>query len=81
MDLTCQPKVYITAENEYIHVMSTVQEIEKAIEALPLAERMRLYKDMPQLIGRDVEDLDWQRLALERFFQDDSPDDHVYDQV
>jgi len=52
--------------------MSTVQEIAKAIEALPLAERLRLYKDMPQLIGRDVEDLDWQRLALERFFQDDA---------
>ena len=61
--------------------MSTVPEIEKAIEALPLAERLRLYKDMPQLIGRDIEDLDWQRLALERFSQDDSPDDQVYDQV
>ena len=61
--------------------MSTLQEIEKAIETLPLPQRLRLYKDMPQLIGRNVEDLDWQRLALERFFQDDSPDDHVYDQV
>ncbi len=61
--------------------MSTIQEIEKAIEALPLAERLRVYKDMPQLIGCDVEDLDWQRLGLERFFQDDSPADQVYDQV
>lgn len=61
--------------------MSTVQEIEKAIEALPLTERLRVYQDMPQLIGRDIEDLDWQRLGLERFFQDDSPDDQVYDQV
>jgi hypothetical protein len=61
--------------------MSTVHEIERAIEALPLPERLRLYKDMPQLIGRDREDLDWQRLALERFFEDDSPDDHAYDQV
>ncbi len=61
--------------------MSTLQEIEKAIETLPLPERLRLYKDMPQLIGRSVEDLDWQRLALENFFQDDSPDDRVYDQV
>jgi hypothetical protein len=61
--------------------MSTVQEIEKAIEALPLADRLRVYKDMPLLIGRDVEDLEWQRLGLERFFQDDSPDDQVYDQV
>jgi hypothetical protein len=61
--------------------MSTVQEIEKAIEALPLADRLRIYRDLPQLIGRDVEDLDWQRLALERFFQDDSPDDEAYDGV
>jgi hypothetical protein len=61
--------------------MSTVQEIEKAIEGLPLADRLRIYRDLPQLIGRDVEDLDWQRLALERFFQDDSPDDEAYDGV
>ena len=61
--------------------MSTVQEIEKAIEALPLVDRLRVYKDMPQLIGRDVEDLEWQRLGLDRFFRDDSPDDHVYDQL
>ena len=61
--------------------MKTLQEIEKAIETLSLLDRLRLYKDMPQLIGRDVEDLDWQRLAIERFFQDDSPDDHVYDQA
>jgi hypothetical protein len=61
--------------------MATLSEIEKAIETLPLPERLRLYKDMPQLIGREVEDLDWQRLAIEKFFQDDSPDDQVYDQI
>ena len=57
--------------------MSTVREIEAAIEKLPLPERLRLYKDMPQLIGRSAEDLDWQRLGLENFFQDDLPDDHL----
>ncbi len=61
--------------------MSTITEIETAIEKLPLAERLRLYKDMPQLIGRGIEDLDWQRMALEKFFQDDSPDDEIYDRV
>ena len=61
--------------------MKTLQEIENAIGTLPLSERLRLYKDMPQLIGRDAEDLDWQRLALEKFFQDDSPDDAIYDRV
>jgi len=61
--------------------MKTLQEIEEAIERLPLPDRLRLYKDMPQLIGRDAEDLDWQRLALERFFQDDTPDDQIYDRI
>ncbi len=61
--------------------MSTVREIEQAIESLPLADRLQVYRDLPQLIGRDVEDLDWQRLGLERFFEDDSPDDAAYDRV
>ena len=61
--------------------MKTLQEIENAIGTLPLPERLQLYKDMPQLIGRSAEDLDWQRLALEKFFQDDSPDDNVYDSI
>ena len=59
----------------------TLYEIEDAIGALPLPERLRLYKDMPQLIGRSAEDLDWQRLGFENFFQDDSPDDQVYDSL
>ncbi len=61
--------------------MSTVQEIEKAIGTLPLAERLQLYKDMPQLMGWEREELDWQRLALEQFFKDDSPQDEIYDRV
>ncbi len=61
--------------------MSTLAEIEKAIETLPLPQRLQLYKDMPQLIGRDIEDLDWQRLAIDKFFEDDSPDDSIYDQI
>jgi hypothetical protein len=61
--------------------MKTLHEIEAAIETLPMPDRLRLYKDMPQLIGRDVEDLDWQRLAIENFFNDDSPDDEVYDRI
>jgi hypothetical protein len=52
------------------NAMSSVQEIEAAIETLPLPERLQLYKDMPQLIGRNAEDLDWQRLGLENFSQD-----------
>ncbi len=59
----------------------TLHEIEEAIETLPLPERLRLYKDMPLLIGRGTEDLDWQRLGIENFFQDDSLDDNVYDSI
>ena len=61
--------------------MSTVQEIEKAIGALPLPDRLRVYRDLPALIGRKPEDLDWQRASLDTFFTDDSPDDAVYDQL
>ena len=59
----------------------TLQEIEVAIGTLPLPERLQLYKDMPQLIGRSAEDLDWQRQGLENFFHDDSPDDSAYDSI
>jgi len=34
--------------------MKTLREIEQAIETLPLPERLRLYRDMPQLIGRNA---------------------------
>ena len=61
--------------------MTTVQEIEKAIEALPLADQLRLYRDLPHLIGSAPEELDWQRLAIEEFFRDDSPDDAIYDSI
>lgn len=61
--------------------MTTIQDIEKAIESLPLADQLRLYRDLPHLIGRDPEDLEWQRLAIEEFFKDDSADDAVYDGI
>jgi hypothetical protein len=60
---------------------TTLHEIEEAIETLSLPERLRLYRDMPQLIGRNAEDLGWQRLGIGNFFQDDSPDDKVYDSI
>ena len=60
---------------------ATLHQIEEAIGTLSLPERLQLYKDMPQLIGRSAVELDWQRLGLENFFQDDSPDDQVYDAI
>lgn len=61
--------------------VSTVQEIEKAIEQLPWPQRLKVYRDLPDLIGRTPEDLDWQRAGLEKFFTDDSPEDNVYDSL
>jgi hypothetical protein len=74
-------KKHILPDNENMSAQKTLHEIEDAIGALSLPERLRLYKDMPQLIGRSAEDLDWQRLGIEKFFQDDSPDDRVYDSI
>lgn len=48
---------------------TTLRQIEEAIETLSLPERHRLYQDMPQLVGRNAKDLDWQRLGVENFFQ------------
>jgi hypothetical protein len=61
--------------------MTTIQEIEKAIESLPLADQLRLYRDLPSLIGRDPEDLEWQRLAIEEFFKDDSEEGSLYESI
>jgi hypothetical protein len=61
--------------------MSTVREIEKAIVELPLAERLEIYRDLPDLIGRTSEDLEWQRTALDNFLKDYSEDDSVYDSL
>lgn len=61
--------------------MSTIQEIEKAIEQLPWPQRLKVYRDLPDLIGRTPEDLDWQRAGLEKFFTDDSPEDNFSDSL
>ncbi len=72
---------YVAMKRQSQAAMKTLHEIEEAIETLPLPDRLRLYRDMPQLIRRNAEDLDWQRLAIENFFQDDSPEDEIYDRV
>jgi hypothetical protein len=83
MDMWATPlaKNPILRDNQNMSAQKTLHEIESEIGTLSLPERLRLYKDMPQLIGRSAEDLDWQRLGIENFFQDDSPDDQVYDSI
>jgi len=65
---------------DYFIAMSTVREIEAAIEKSgPCRSVFRLYKDMPQLIGRRAERPRLQRWGWRYFFHDDSPEDSVYD--
>ena len=42
--------------------MSTVEQIEKAIHALPAGERTRLMRDLPQLFPELDGDAVWERL-------------------
>jgi hypothetical protein len=76
-----RPGLRVALKAANVVTMSTVQEIEKAIEQLPWPERLKVYRDLPNLIGRKPEDLDWQRAGLEKFFADDASDDAVYDQL
>ncbi len=37
--------------------------------------------DLPRLMGRTAEDLDWQRVGIQAFFQDDSAEDDAYNSL
>lgn len=52
--------------------MTPVQENEKAIEVLPLADQLRLCRDLPRFIGRAPVELDWQRPVIGECVRDDS---------
>lgn len=56
--------------NRTLKEYTNTAEIEKAIKTLPLPDRISLYKDMPLLIGWQLEDIDWQRLAFDCYFRD-----------
>ena len=45
--------------------MSTVAEIEKAIQALPSAERERLVEDLPSILPELNGDLKWERIIAD----------------
>ena len=45
--------------------MSTVAEIEKAIQALPSAERERLVEDLPSILPELNGDLKWARIIAD----------------
>ena len=45
--------------------MSTAQEIENAIRALPASERDKLLQHIPQMFPEFAGDSEWERLALD----------------
>ena len=46
-----------------INLVSTAQEIEEAIRALPPAERDKLLQHLPQIFPEFAGDLEWERIA------------------
>ncbi len=59
--------------------MSTVQEINEAIEKLDVKEQVRLLQEMPQHLKISPEDIAWPRLAESAFEFWNNPEDAIYD--
>lgn len=61
--------------------MSTVEEIEKAIERLNIAKQVRLLKELPEHLKISPDDAAWLKLAESPFGFWDNPDDDAYDKL
>lgn len=61
--------------------MSTVQEINDAIERLDVKEQVRLLKELPHHLKISPDDVAWTRLAEPAFQFWDNPDDAIYDRL
>ena len=61
--------------------MSTVEEIEKAIEQLEVQDQVKLLKDLPARLKISPEDLAWTKLAESAFEFWNNPDDAAYDNL
>jgi hypothetical protein len=61
--------------------MSTLAEINEAIEKLDVREQIRLLQLLPQHLKISPEDVAWSRLAESAFAFWDNPDDAIYDQL
>ena len=61
--------------------MSTVEEIEKAIERLDVRQQVKLLKELPAHLKISPDDVAWLKLAESAFDFWNNPDDAAYDQL
>jgi hypothetical protein len=61
--------------------MSTVTEINQAIEKLDVRDQAQLLQNLPQHLKIHPEDLAWPKLAESSFNFWDNPEDAIYDQL
>jgi hypothetical protein len=67
--------------NEYAWAVSTVEEIEKAIERLDIAQQLKLLQGLFARLKISPDDVAWLKLAESAFQFWDNPDDAAYDQL
>jgi hypothetical protein len=61
--------------------MSTVAEINEAIEKLDVKEQIKLLQSLPEHLKISPDDLAWMRLAESSFAFWDNPEDAIYDKL
>ncbi len=61
--------------------MSTVAEINEAIEKLDLPDQVRLLQHLPEHLKIQPEDFAWPKLAESSFAFWENPEDAIYDQL
>jgi hypothetical protein len=63
------------------NAMSTVEEIEKAIEKLDVKEQLKLLQELPAHLKISPDDVAWLKLAESAFGFWDNPEDAIYDKL
>ncbi|HWD92339.1 MAG TPA: hypothetical protein VG938_08320 [Verrucomicrobiae bacterium] len=61
--------------------MSTVAEINEAIEKLDVKEQIKFLQSLPEHLKISRDDLAWMRLAESAFAFWDNPEDAIYDKL
>jgi hypothetical protein len=61
--------------------MSTVAEINEAIEKLDVKDQIKLLQSLPEHLKISPDDLAWTRLAESSFAFWDNPEDAIYDKL
>ena len=61
--------------------MSTVAEINEAIEKLDVADQVQLLQDLPRHLKIHPDDLAWTKLVESSFNSWDNPEDAIYDEL